>query len=86
MIIIGSILIFIACIIAIIDYIVEDNNRWTGALILISTLIGAELLSAGIIQKTLSEYPQAIDVYRGNTMLQITYKDSIPVDTVVVFK
>lgn len=30
--------------------------------------------------------PTAIDVYRGKTTLQITYKDSIPVDSVVVFK
>lgn len=31
-------------------------------------------------------YPQAIDVYRGETTLQITYKDSIHIDSVVVFK
>lgn len=30
--------------------------------------------------------PQAIDVYRNRTTLEITYKDSIPVDSVVVFK
>lgn len=30
--------------------------------------------------------PQAIDVYRGKTTLEITYKDSIPVDSFVVFK
>lgn len=30
--------------------------------------------------------PTAIDVYRGNTELQITYKGSVPVDTVVIFK
>lgn len=30
--------------------------------------------------------PTALDVYRGKTTLQITYKDSIPVDSVVVFK
>ena len=30
--------------------------------------------------------PTAIDVYRGKTTLKITYKDSIPVDTIVVFK
>lgn len=30
--------------------------------------------------------PQAIDVYRGKTTLQITYQDSIPVDSAVVFK
>ena len=27
-----------------------------------------------------------IDVYRGKTSLEITYKDSIPIDTVVVWK
>lgn len=30
--------------------------------------------------------PSALDVYRGNTTLQITYKDSIPIDSVVVWK
>lgn len=28
----------------------------------------------------------ALDVYQGRTTLEITYRDSIPVDTVVVFK
>lgn len=32
------------------------------------------------------EKPKAIDVYRNKTSLQITYRDSIPVDSVVVFK
>lgn len=30
--------------------------------------------------------PKAIDVYRGNTTLEITYRDSIPVDSIVVWK
>lgn len=30
--------------------------------------------------------PKAIDVYRGNTTLEITYKDSVAIDSVVVFK
>lgn len=30
--------------------------------------------------------PSAIDVYRGKTTLEITYKDNIPIDSVVVFK
>lgn len=30
--------------------------------------------------------PMAIDVYQGKTTLQITYQDSIPIDTAVVFK
>jgi K+ transporter len=32
------------------------------------------------------DIPPAIDVYRGKTTLQITYKDSIPIDSVVVYK
>ena len=30
--------------------------------------------------------PTALDVYEGKTTLEITYRDSIPVDSVVVFK
>ena len=30
--------------------------------------------------------PTAMDVYRGRTTLEITYKDSVATDTVVVFK
>ena len=30
--------------------------------------------------------PRAIDVYQGNTTLEITYKDDMPIDSVVVWK
>lgn len=30
--------------------------------------------------------PTALDVYQGKTTLEITYRDSIPVDSVVVYK
>lgn len=30
--------------------------------------------------------PQAIDVYRGNTTLEITYRDSVAIDSIVVFR
>lgn len=30
--------------------------------------------------------PTAMAVYRGKTTLEITYKDGIPIDSVVVFK
>jgi uncharacterized protein (DUF58 family) len=48
-----------------------------------SAIIFALVLAFGIWIKTI---PEAIDVYRGNTTLRITYQDSIPVDSVVVFK
>ena len=33
-----------------------------------------------------SKIPKPIDVYRGRTVLKITYEGSIPVDTAVVFR
>ena len=30
--------------------------------------------------------PRAINVYQGNTTLEVTYKESIPIDSVVVWK
>lgn len=50
-------------------------------------LIAASLIL--IISATCPDYkptPQAIDVYRGKTTLQITYQDSIPIDSIVIFK
>ena len=37
---------------------------------------------------SLIEYntPTALDVYRGKTTLEITYKDSVAIDSVVVYK
>ena len=45
-------------------------------------------LTTGIIFSllVLSDTPQAIDVYRGNTTLKITYKDGVAIDSTVVFK
>ena len=46
------------------------------------------ILSLGILillAFSLNE-PKAIDVYRGKTTLEITYKDKIPIDSTVVWK
>lgn len=68
---IGSVLIFNSC-----D---NDGNRLEIAFIgIISCIVGMACL--------LHNNPRAIDVYRGKTTLEITYKDSIPVDSFVVFK
>ena len=31
-------------------------------------------------------HPSAMDVYKGKTVLRITYEDKVPVDTVVIYK
>ena len=38
------------------------------------------------INQNYQNEPTAIDVYRGNTTLEITYKDGVAIDSVVVFK
>ncbi len=48
--------------------------------------IGAISLLSGILPVIDKTNPTAIDVYRGKTTLEITYKGGVPVDTVVVFK
>lgn len=39
-----------------------------------------------VIINLINPIPTALDVYQGKTTLEITYKDSIPIDTIVVFK
>ena len=63
-------------------YAINEDKFGITFLCTLSIGIGALCISKGLRITT----PQAIDVYRGKTTLQITYKDSIPVDTVVVFK
>jgi len=51
----------------------------------ILAFIGMILYSIGV-ECLFHSKPQAIDVYRDKTTLKITYKDSIPTDSIVVFK
>ena len=44
------------------------------------------LLSIVILILAITGKPKAIDVYRGKTTLEITYKDEVPIDSVVVWK
>lgn len=61
----------------------NKDNRFLFALILtVSAIIFVELYSSYENINT----PTAKDVYQDKTTLEITYKDSIPIDSVVVFK
>lgn len=63
-----------------------DDNFDVGiflGMILAVLIIVETSLVAGIIY---GPRPSAIDVYRGNTELEITSVNGIPTDTVVVFK
>ena len=74
---------FIAITVAfIVLYVINEDNYGITFLCTLAIGVGMLSISEGLIITT----PQAIDVYRGKTTLEITYRDSIPVDTVVVFK
>ena len=46
---------------------------------------GAILIGLGIDRGS-DKAPTALDVYQGKTTLQVTYRDSVAVDSIVVFK
>lgn len=82
MIIIGIITLLIGLILVIIAFIVSDFDTH----VIIIALYGGVLVSFGISCIANAKSPEAIDVYRGKTTLQITYKGNIPIDTTVVYK
>ena len=51
----------------------------------ITILLSCWALSCFILLITYNE-PTTLDVYRGKTTLEITYRDSVAVDSVVVYK
>ena len=59
-----------------------DTGVFIGAIIIILMII--EMCLVAII--TGKPKPSALDVYRGNTELEITSVNGVPTDTVVVFK
>ena len=76
---------------ALITLVTHLNERYggnfdTGVIIgiIIAILMVIEIcLVSIIIEKPM---PSALDVYRGNTELEITSVNGLPIDTVVVFK
>ena len=59
-----------------------DTGLFIGQIILILIVVEVYLLSNIIERPT----PSALDVYRGNTELEITSVNGMPTDTIVVFK
>lgn len=87
---IGAIIVgLLICALVIFSLYMNDNSTndfykglWTGVITMILIVFEVNLLS-NIIRKPT---PSALDVYRGNTELEITSINGTPIDTVVVFK
>lgn len=75
---IGIVFLFVGLLI---NFIIGDNHPgiYFGTLL---ACLGAMLIMANNYEKE----PSAMDVYQGKTTLEITYKDGVAIDTVVVFK
>lgn len=59
-----------------------DNRYLSGVLLMISSIFLFVVIQVLCLKAT----PQAIDVYHDKTTLEITYRDGMPIDSVVVFK
>jgi hypothetical protein len=59
----------------------QEDYQSIIALPIILIICGVMICKTGIDKNT----PTALDVYRGKTTLEITYRDSVAVDSVVVF-
>jgi hypothetical protein len=51
-----------------------------------ATMVCAVLLGVFFVMSIVEGTPKAIDVYRGKTTLEITYRDSVAIDSTVVYK
>ena len=52
----------------------------------VATMVCAVLFGAFFVITMIQSEPTALDVYRGKTTLEITYRDSVAIDSTVVYK
>ena len=63
----------------------SDGKLWGGLIALVAAIVMAFNVALIIVRKQ-NEIPTALDVYRGKTTLEITYRDSVAIDSTVVYK
>ena len=80
-------IIFIAVILSITGWICLFRDKDTIAVICFILVVGIWIgASTYLSDCDTKDTPTALDVYRGKTTLEITYRDSVAVDSVVVYK
>ena len=63
---------------------ISDNSFTVGFVLVFSSLLTFAIFTIALY--LIEEQPKAIDVYRGKTTLEITYKDRVTIDSTVVWK
>ena len=66
-----------------IDSLSKANYDFVGFILVASIILAFTVL---ITTLCLKDNPRAIDVYRGDTTLERTYREGIPIDSTVVWK
>lgn len=61
-------------------------SEQTDGLTILGSVSSVFLIIGGVSCIHICKYPSAIDVYRGKTTLQVTYKNNVPIDTTVIYK
>ena len=77
------IILFVCSIVTLIKNEIFEDTDFTRTVL--SIFIGCSMIAIFLIIAYLCK-PKAIDVYRDKTTLEITYKNNVPIDTVVVWK
>ena len=79
-----SLIIFELSVAAFINYVHDDNDNYLkGTILFLSIFFSCAIMTTFALN---CGNPQAIDVYRGKTELEITSVNGVPQDTVVVWK
>ena len=78
-----AILIFFLVIVFIWNVSSKDSDR---AISCFFTIMISVIITGVFIDYKHKDNPTSLDVYQGKTTLEITYRDSIPVDSTVVYK
>ena len=77
------IILFVCSIVTHIENEILEDTDFTRTILCVFT--GCSMIAMFLIIAYLCK-PKAIDVYRDKTTLEITYKNNVPIDTVVVWK
>lgn len=89
MVIVGVAFLIIALVIVFMMYTDDESLKGLWILCLscfILATTGGLILGYKAHESQTIQQPSAIEVYQGKTTLEITYKDSIAIDSVVVYK
>lgn len=78
-------LVILTCVLFFFGIFMDENGSFGVGVAFVIMLLITIGFGVGLFYEC-EEIPTAIDVYRGKTTLEITYRDSVAVDSIVVWK